>query len=118
MLKEVSHIKYKIKKKHVVTLTGKSNQAYHNKHFETNWDYNRNKWMGVKSLKALTSMTYSVGIYLPYLDVDNNRITTSNYDMGSLIYYICKISRKTNISYPPAVRNVSFLENFANVINE
>ena len=118
MLKEVSHIKYRIKKKHVVTLTGKSNQAYHNKHFETNWDDDRNIWMGVKSLNALNSMTYSVGIYLPYLDVDNNRITTSNYDMGSLIYYIRKISRKTNISYPLGVRNVSFLENFANVINE
>ena len=48
-------------------------------------------------------------------------------DKGSLIYYVRKIFRKTNISYTlirthlcayQGVRNVSFSENFANVINE
>ena len=46
---------------------------------------------------------------------------------GSFIYCFRKIFRKTNISYPPirthmyayqGVRNISFSENFANVLNE
>ena len=46
---------------------------------------------------------------------------------GSFVYYIHKIFRKTNISYPllrtwtclyQGVKNVSFSENFANVINK
>ena len=45
---------------------------------------------------------------------------------GSLIYCVCKIFRKTNISYPltrtrtcayQVVKNVSFSENFVNIIN-
>ena len=39
---------------------------------------------------------------------------------GLFIYYVRRILRKTNISYPliQGVRNVSFLENFAHVLNE
>ena len=49
------------------------------------------------------------------------------YTKGSFIYYVHKIFQKTNISYPlirtrtsayQGVRNVSFSENFANVLNE
>ena len=36
---------------------------------------------------------------------------------GSFIYYVRKILRKSNMSYP-GVRNVSFSENFADTLNE
>ena len=39
----------------------------------------------------------------------------SKSNLGSFIYYVCKIFRKTKYQ---GVRNVSFLQNFANVINE
>ena len=50
-----------------------------------------------------------------------------NEHMGWFIQYVCKIFRKTNISYPrirtrtcvyQGVGNSSFSENFANVLNE
>ena len=48
-------------------------------------------------------------------------------DKGSFIWYVRKVFRKANISYPlihkrtcahQGVRNVSFLENFVNVLSE
>ena len=52
--------------------------------------------------------------------------SVNNYDRESPIYYVCKIFQKTNISYPlirtrtcvyQGLRNVSFSENFAYVLN-
>ena len=61
--------------------------------------------------------------------LDKNRVTylLEFYHSGTFIYYVCTIFRKTNISYPQirlrscayqGVRNVSFPENFTNLIND
>ena len=67
-------------------------------------------------------------VVVPKFKKDNEKLLKIlPKSLGSFISYVRKIFRKTNLSYPlvrtpvcayQEVRNVSFSENFANVINE
>ena len=47
----------------------------------------------------------------------NKNYFCTNSAHGSFIYYVRKILRKSNMSYP-GVRNASFSENFVDTLNE
>ena len=53
-------------------------------------------------------------VFSPFIRLEKKHFPSKS-NLGSFIYYVCKIFRKTKYQ---GVRNVSFLQNFANVINE
>ena len=53
-------------------------------------------------------------VFSPFILLEKKHFPFKS-NLGSFIYYVCKIFRKTNYQ---GARNVSFLQNFANVMNE
>ena len=58
----------------------KSKQAYHDKHFERNWNNIRNTWNEIKSFISLKTVASSVPTVL---SLDSGHTITSPYDIAN-----------------------------------
>ena len=96
ILKEETHIEYKIYRNMLFTLMKKSKQAYYNKYFETNWNNIKNTWKGIKSPISLKSVATSAPTVLSH--DDNGNTIINPYDIANTFVSIAETT-KNNMKY-------------------
>ena len=90
ILKEECHTNYKKCRNLLSTLMNKRKQAYHDKHFERNWNNIKNTWKRIKPLKTVASSLPTA------LSHDNGDVIVNLYGVADTFYnYFTSITNTT-----------------------